>query len=53
MPHHKITCKNDIERLQDRYEDDAIFEILETHEEITLPDLLMVYDGQGITIQHI
>ena len=47
------TVDIDIKKLMSIYEDDAVFEILETHEEITLPDLLFYYDNQEITIQHI
>jgi len=53
MPHHKIRSEQNIKNLIDRYEVDAIFEILETGEEMTLPDMLHLYDGQEITIQHI
>ena len=53
MPHHKITCTEDIRKLQVIYEDGAMFEILETHEEMELTTLLHFYDGQTITIQHI
>ena len=53
MPHHKIKSIECIKKLQDKYFDDKIFEILETGEEMTLPDLLFAYDGQEITIQHI
>lgn len=53
MPHHKITCTDDIRKLQAIYEDGAIFEILETHEEMELTTLLHFYNGQVITIQHI
>jgi len=53
MEHHKITCRKDIEELQKVYENDSHFEVLETGEEITLPDFLYLYDNQQITIQHI
>ena len=53
MQHHTIKSIEDIKKLQEFYEDDAIFEILETGEEITLSDLAYVYDDQEITIQHI
>ena len=53
MEHHKITSKSDIITLQEIYEDDAIFEVLDTGEEVTLPELLFGYDYQEITIQHI
>jgi hypothetical protein len=57
MSHHKITCEDDIRKLQAIYEDGAIFEILETHEEMELTTLLHFYNerfkGREITIQHI
>ena len=53
MPIHKIKSTDDIRKLQAIYEDDAIFEILETHEEMELTTILHFYDGQEITIQHI
>ena len=53
MEHHKIKSLEDIKSLQEVYEDDAIFEVLETGEEIDLVNLLFFYDGQEITIQHI
>lgn len=54
MEYHKITCIDDIIKLQDRYGDDSIFENLDNAgEEFTLPDLLFNYNGQQITIQHI
>lgn len=53
MPHYKITCKQDIIDLQEKYEDNAIFENIETGEEFCLADLLFLYDNQEITIQHI
>ena len=48
MPFHKITSKNDLKELLEIYEDDAIFEILETKEEITLSNLLINYNNQKI-----
>lgn len=57
MPHHKITCKQDLIDLQEwPYEDGAIFEILETCEEVTIPDFLYNADWNNfdpVTIQHI
>ena len=55
MPHHKIKSEQDIRDLIERYDDasEGIFEILETGEEMSLADLLYLYDGQQITIQHI
>lgn len=53
MKHHKIKSIEDITELQKYYENDAIFEVIETHEEINLIDLAFCYDGQEITIQHI
>lgn len=56
MEHHKITCEQDLIELQEIYEDDSIFEILETSEETTLPDFrYTVYwnDFEPVTIQHI
>ena len=53
MKHHIIKCGQDITDLMEVYEDDAIFENLETKEEFTLSDLLYLYDDQEITIQHI
>jgi hypothetical protein len=53
MKHHKIKSIDDIKKLQAIYEDGAIFEILETGEEMELTNLLFFYDGQEITIQHI
>jgi len=53
MPHHTIKSEQDIKDLMEKYEDDAIFENLETGEEFCLCDLLYLYDGQELTIQHI
>ena len=53
MEWYTIKSEADIVHLMKIYEDGAIFEILETKEEISLPDLLHLYDGQVITIQHI
>ena len=39
MPHHKINSIEDIKKLIGIYEDGAIFEVLETGEELTLDDL--------------
>lgn len=56
MQHHKIANENDIIKLQKIYEDDSIFEILETGEEITLPNFRHSADWndfEPVTIQHI
>ena len=56
MEHHKITNENDLIKLQESYETDAIFEILETGEEITLSDFRYNADWndfEQVTIQHI
>ena len=56
MQHHKITCEKDLIKLQEIYEDDSIFEVLESKEELTLPDLRFFGDWENytpITIQHI
>jgi hypothetical protein len=55
MPIHKIECLRDLKKLLNEapYEDDAVFEVLETGEKVTLPDLIYLYDGQKISIQHI
>ena len=59
MKHHKITNKNDIIKLKEFYEDDSIFEVLETGLDGTLDDLLEIINfedwigGTFVTIQHI
>ena len=68
MPHHKINSIEDIKKLIGIYEDGAIFEVLETGEELTLDDLHSAFligsgeavgnmeglkEGCNITIQHI
>ena len=56
MEHHKITKEQDLIDLQEFYEDDDIFEILETKEEITIPDFRYNADWNNfepVTIQHI
>ena len=56
MKHHKIKTEKDVIELQKWYEQDAIFECLETHEEFTLEDLRYNADWndfEEITIQHI
>lgn len=56
MQHHKITCEQDLIDLQKIYTNDDIFEILETGEEITLPDFRYNADWnyfEPVTIQHI
>lgn len=55
MPIHKIECLRDLKKLLNEapYEDNAVFEVLETGEKLTLPDLIYLYDGQKISIQHI
>ena len=48
-----IEIKNaaDLERLFKFYSDAEFFEIIETREVLTLPDLMFCYDGQEITIR--
>lgn len=56
MKLNKITSIDDLRALQEIYEDDAIFEVLETGEQMTLPDMIFYFDpGQPecVTIQHI
>ncbi len=49
----RIEIKNsaDLERLFKFYSDAEFFEIIETREVLTLPDLMFCYDGQEITIR--
>lgn len=49
----RIEIKNsaDLERLFKFYSDAEFFEIIETKEIVTLPDLMFCYDGQEITIR--
>ena len=58
MLHEKIRCEKDVERLQERYEDDALFFVIggDESEEFTLADLRYNADWNSIdelTIQHI
>ena len=56
MNHHKITSEKDVIELQKYYEDDAIFELFSTGEEVTLSELRYNADWevwQPDTIQHI
>ena len=56
MNWHIIQNEKDVVELQKIYEDDSIFEILETGEEITLPNLRYNADWndfEKITIQHL
>jgi len=52
---HQIKELRDLKKLinESPYLNDTIFRVLETGEQLTLPDLEYLYDGQAISIQQI
>lgn len=48
---YKISCEEDIKKIMKNEDDSIFFKVIETGEEITLSDLLYLYDGQQITIE--
>ena len=48
---YRIKSIKDVIKLQKKYDDNVVFEVIETGEEFTLPDLHYFYDGQDFDIR--
>ena len=48
----KIKNETELRNLLEEYGDQELFEVLETGEELTIPDILFGYDNQELTLKH-